>query len=92
LKQYTALLATEGVTLDFTPDGIAAIAAIAAETNASIENIGARRLQTVMERVLDEVSYAATDRSGETVTVDNAYVEQRVGDLARNADLSKFIL
>jgi ATP-dependent HslUV protease ATP-binding subunit HslU len=92
LKQYTALLATEGVTLDFTPDGIAAIAAIAAETNASIENIGARRLQTVMERVLDEVSYAATDRSGETVTVDSAYVEQRVGDLARNADLSKFIL
>ena len=92
LKQYTALLATEGVTLDFRPDGIAAIAAIAAETNASIENIGARRLQTVMERVLDEVSYAATDRSGETVTVDSAYVEQRVGDLARNADLSKFIL
>jgi ATP-dependent HslUV protease ATP-binding subunit HslU len=92
LKQYTALLATEGVTLDFTSDGIAAIAAIAAETNASIENIGARRLQTVMERVLDEVSYAATDRSGETVTVDSAYVEQRVGDLARNADLSKFIL
>jgi ATP-dependent HslUV protease ATP-binding subunit HslU len=92
LKQYTALLATEGVTLAFTPDGIAAIAGIAAETNAAIENIGARRLQTVMERVLDEVSFGATDRSGETVTVDSAYVEQRVGDLARNADLSKFIL
>jgi ATP-dependent HslUV protease ATP-binding subunit HslU len=92
LKQYTALLATEGVTLDFTSDGIAAIAAIAAETNASIENIGARRLQTVMERVLDEVSFAATDRSGETVVIDRTYVEHRVGDLARNADLSKFIL
>ena len=92
LKQYTALLGTEGVTLSFTPDGIAAIAAIAAETNASIENIGARRLQTVLERVLDEVSYAATDRSGETVVIDGNYVEQRIGDLARNADLSKFIL
>ena len=92
LKQYVALLATEGVSLDFTDDGIKAIAAIAAETNAAIENIGARRLQTVMERVLDEVSYTATDRSGETVVVDAAFVEKHVGDLARNADLSKFIL
>ena len=92
LKQYKALLATEGVVLDFTRDGIAAIARIAAETNASIENIGARRLQTVMERVLEEVSYTATDRSGETVVVDGAFVEKNVGDLARNADLSKFIL
>ena len=92
LKQYVALLATEGVTLDFTSDGVSAIARIAAETNASIENIGARRLQTVMERVLDEISYGATDRSGETETVDAAYVEKHVGDLAKNADLSKFIL
>jgi ATP-dependent HslUV protease ATP-binding subunit HslU len=92
LKQYVALLATEGVSLDFTDDGIKAIAAIAAETNAAIENIGARRLQTVMERVLDEVSYTATDRSGETIVVDAAFVEKHVGDLARNADLSKFIL
>ena len=86
------MLLTEGVTLDFTDDGADAIARIAAETNASIENIGARRLQTVLERVLDEVSYTATDRSGDTVTIDAAYVEKHVGDLARNADLSKFIL
>ena len=92
LKQYTALLSTEGVTLTFTEDGIDAIAAIAAETNASIENIGARRLQTILERVLDEISYTATDRSGETIMIDGAFVETHVGDLARNADLSKFIL
>jgi ATP-dependent HslUV protease ATP-binding subunit HslU len=92
IKQYTALLETEGVTLSFTEDGIAAIADIAAETNAAIENIGARRLQTVMERVLDDVSYTATDRSGETVTIDRDFVLKYVGDLARNADLSKFIL
>ncbi len=92
IKQYKALLATEGVTLEFTEDGITAIAGIAAETNAAIENIGARRLQTVLERVLDEVSFAATDRSGETVRVDAAYVDKHVGDLAKNADLSKFIL
>ncbi|MFN4140635.1 ATP-dependent protease ATPase subunit HslU [Aestuariivirga sp.] len=92
IKQYRALLATEGVTLDFTEDGVAAIAQIAADTNASVENIGARRLQTVLERLLDEVSYLAPDRSGETVTVDKAYVEKHVGALARNADLSKFIL
>ena len=92
LKQYRALLLTEGVTLDFTGDGVDAIARIAAETNAAIENIGARRLQTVLERVLDDVSYTATDRSGEAVTIDAAYVEKHVGDLARNADLSKFIL
>ncbi len=92
IKQYRALLATEGVTLDFTEDGISAIAAIATDTNASVENIGARRLQTVMERLLDEVSYAAPDRSGETVVIDKAYVDTHVGQLARNADLSKFIL
>ena len=92
IKQYRALLGTEGVTLDFTADGISAIAGIASDTNASVENIGARRLQTVMERLLDEVSYAAPDRSGETVLIDKAYVDTHVGQLARNADLSKFIL
>jgi ATP-dependent HslUV protease ATP-binding subunit HslU len=92
IKQYKALLGTEGIELDFTDDGVTAIANIAAETNAAIENIGARRLHTVLERVLDEVSYSATDRSGETVVIDAAYVQKHVGDLAKNADLSKFIL
>jgi ATP-dependent HslUV protease ATP-binding subunit HslU len=92
IKQYVALLATEGVALQFTDDAIDAIADIAVQVNASVENIGARRLQTVMERVLDEISFAAPDRSGETLRVDAAYVEQHIGDLARNADLSRFIL
>ena len=92
IKQYVALLATEGVTLKFTNDGIDAIADIAVQVNGSVENIGARRLQTVMERVLDRVSFEAADRSGETIVVDGAYVERNVGDLARNTDLSKFIL
>ncbi|MFO0994327.1 MAG: ATP-dependent protease ATPase subunit HslU [Hyphomicrobiales bacterium] len=92
IKQYKALLETEGVTLDFTDDGISALANVAAEINGSIENIGARRLQTVMERVLDEVSFTATDKAGETITVDAAFVERNIGDLARNTDLSKFIL
>lgn len=92
IKQYTALLHTEGVTLAFTDDGISALANVAAEINGSIENIGARRLQTVMERVLDEVSFTATDKAGETITVDAAFVERNIGDLARNTDLSKFIL
>jgi ATP-dependent HslUV protease ATP-binding subunit HslU len=92
IKQYVALLATEGVTLDFSEDAIDAIADIAVAVNSSIENIGARRLQTVMERVLDEVSFAATDRSGETVKIDAAYVQKHIGDLAKNADLSRFIL
>jgi len=92
IKQYVALLDTEGVTLDFTPDGIGAIADIAAQVNASVENIGARRLQTVMERVLDEISFAATDRNGDRITIDAAYVQNRVGDLAKDQDLSRFIL
>ena len=92
IKQYKALLGTEGIELNFTEESIVAIANIAAEINASIENIGARRLHTVMERVLDELSYSATDRSGEAVTIDEAYVQKHVGDLAKNADLSKFIL
>jgi ATP-dependent HslUV protease ATP-binding subunit HslU len=92
LKQYRALLGTEGVGIDVTEDGVAEIARVAADINASVENIGARRLQTVMERVLDDVSFTATDRSGETVTIDAAFVQKHVGDLAKNADLSKFIL
>jgi ATP-dependent HslUV protease ATP-binding subunit HslU len=92
IKQYVALLKTEGVTLDFTEDAIDAIADIAVAVNSSVENIGARRLQTVMERVLDEISFTATDRSGETVKVDGDYVQKHIGDLAKNADLSRFIL
>lgn len=92
IKQYVALLGTEGVTLDFSEDAIDAIANIAVSVNSSIENIGARRLQTVMERILDDISFAATDRAGETVRIDAAYVDKHIGDLARNADLSRFIL
>jgi ATP-dependent HslUV protease ATP-binding subunit HslU len=92
IKQYIALLATEGVTLEFSEDAIDAIADIAVAVNSSVENIGARRLQTVMERVLDEVSFAAPDRGGETVKIDAAYVDKHIGDLAKNADLSRFIL
>jgi ATP-dependent HslUV protease ATP-binding subunit HslU len=92
IKQYVALLATEGVRLAFTEDAIDAIADVTVAVNASVENIGARRLQTVMERVLDEISFAASDRSGETVEIDAAYVQKHVGDLAKNADLSRFIL
>ena len=92
IKQYVALLATENVTLTFTDDAIEAIAAIAAEVNASLENIGARRLQTIMERVLDEISFTATDKGGEKLTIDGAYVRARVEDLAKDQDLSRFIL
>jgi ATP-dependent HslUV protease ATP-binding subunit HslU len=92
IKQYIALMATEGVTLEFTEDAIDAIADVAVAVNGSVENIGARRLQTVMERVLDEISFNATDRAGETVKIDAAYVEKHIGDLARNTDLSRFIL
>ncbi len=92
IKQYVALMATEGVTLEFTPNSIDAIADVAVAVNASVENIGARRLQTVMERVLDEISFTAPDRSGDMVKVDAAYVEKHIGDLAKNADLSRFIL
>lgn len=91
-KQYAALLATEGVSIEFTGDGIAAIAHIAAKANQTIENIGARRLQTVMERVLDEISFAAPDRAGTKIVVDAAYVDRNIGTLLINADLSKFIL
>ena len=92
IKQYIALMGTEGVTLQFTDEAIDALADIAVAVNSSVENIGARRLQTVMERVLDEISFTATDRAGETLVIDAAYVEKNIGDLARNADLSRFIL
>jgi ATP-dependent HslUV protease ATP-binding subunit HslU len=92
IKQYIALMGTEGVTLTITDDAIDAIADIAVSVNANVENIGARRLQTVMERVLDDISFTATDRAGETLTIDGDYVRKAIGDLARNADLSRFIL
>jgi ATP-dependent HslUV protease ATP-binding subunit HslU len=92
IKQYVALMATEQVTLDFTDDAIDALADIAVQVNSTVENIGARRLQTVMERVLDEISFDASDKPGQTVKIDGAFVHDRVGDLAKNADLSKFIL
>ncbi|MEX0852110.1 MAG: ATP-dependent protease ATPase subunit HslU [Bauldia sp.] len=92
IKQYIALMATEGLTLEFTADAIDAIASFAVAVNSSVENIGARRLQTVMERVLDEVSFTAADHADETVVIDGKYVEEHIGDLARNADLSRFIL
>ncbi|WP_029010865.1 ATP-dependent protease ATPase subunit HslU [Azospirillum halopraeferens] len=92
IKQYKALMATEGLTLDFTDDAIDELARLAAEINTSVENIGARRLHTVMERLLEEISFTASDRSGQTVTIDAASVTERVGSLAKNADLSKFIL
>ena len=92
VRQYQALLATEGVTLAFTPDGITRLAQIAYEVNERTENIGARRLATVMEHLLDEVSFDATRLEGQTVTVDAAYVNARLGELSRNEDLSRYIL
>jgi ATP-dependent HslUV protease ATP-binding subunit HslU len=92
IKQYVALMATEGLTIVFTDDAIDALADVAVQVNSTVENIGARRLQTVMERVLDEISFDASDRNGQSVTIDAEYVNARVGDLAKNADLSKFIL
>ena len=92
IKQYVALMQTEGVTLDITDDAIDALADVAVAVNSTVENIGARRLQTVMERVLDEISFAAPDRHGETFKVDAEYVQKHIGDLAKNSDLSRFIL
>src|SRR6202789_2076369 len=92
IGQYVALMQTEGVELDFSPDAVNALARVAALVNGTVENIGARRLQTVMERVLDEVSFSAPDRSGETIAIDAGFIEKNVGDLAKNADLSRFIL
>jgi len=92
IKQYKALMATENVTLDFTDEAIDELARLSAEINASVENIGARRLHTVLERLLEEISFGASDRAGSTMTIDAALVRERVGALAKNADLSKFIL
>ena len=91
-KQYMALLGTEGVELEFAPSAVEAIAKVAVEVNTSVENIGARRLQTVMERVLDDISFTASDRDGEKIVIDGEFVEKHIGDLARNRDLSRFIL
>ena len=92
VKQYQALLATEGVALEFTSEGITRLASIAYEVNERTENIGARRLATVMERLLDEVSFDAARLSGQTVKVDAAYVDQRLAALSQDEDLSRFIL
>ncbi|WP_127901329.1 ATP-dependent protease ATPase subunit HslU [Solirhodobacter olei] len=91
-RQYTALLATEGVTVTFSEDGIAALARIAAEVNRSVENIGARRLYTVMERVFEELSFTAPDRSGEAITVDAAFVDKNLGELTKSTDISRYVL
>jgi ATP-dependent HslUV protease ATP-binding subunit HslU len=91
-EQYRALLATEGVTIDFAEDGIRALARIAAEVNSRVENIGARRLQTVLEKLLEDVSFEAEQRQGETVTVDAAYVERQLAEIAKDTDLSKYVL
>jgi ATP-dependent HslUV protease ATP-binding subunit HslU len=92
IKQYKALLKTENVELEFTEDGIDTIAHIASEVNSSVENIGARRLHTIIERVLDEISFTATDRAGEKITVDSKYIKDNIGELVKDTDLSKFIL
>ncbi len=92
ITQYVALMKTEGFELSFDDSAIDAIADFAAEVNASVENIGARRLQTILEKVCEEISYTASDRSGESLAIDADYVSDRVGGLARNSDLSKFIL
>jgi len=92
IKQYKALLKTENVDLEFKDDGIEMIAKISTEVNSSIENIGARRLHTIIEKVLDDISFNATDRAGEKIVVDKAFVERNLGDLVKDTDLSKFIL
>jgi len=92
IKQYKALLKTENVELEFTDDGIDLIASIASEVNNTVENIGARRLHTIIERILDEISFTASDKSGETVTVDSGYIKKHIGELVKDTDLSKFIL
>jgi ATP-dependent HslUV protease ATP-binding subunit HslU len=92
IKQYVALLKTEEVVLSFGDDAIDAIAGLAADVNRGVENIGARRLHTILERLLEEISFTASDRGGEAIAIDAAYVREKVADLAKNADLSKFIL
>ena len=92
IKQYKALLETEKVVLEFTKDGIETIAKLATEINSSIENIGARRLHTIIEKVLDDISFTATDRGGENIVIDEKYVTKNLGELVKDTDLSKFIL
>jgi ATP-dependent HslUV protease ATP-binding subunit HslU len=92
IKQYKALLKTEKINLEFTDDGIETIAELATEVNSSVENIGARRLHTIIEKVLDEISFTATDRSGEKIIIDKKYVQNNLGELVKDTDLSKFIL
>jgi ATP-dependent HslUV protease ATP-binding subunit HslU len=92
LKQYTALLSTEKVTLEFADDGIDELARIAFEVNESVENIGARRLQTVMEKLVDDISFSASERGGENIRINGDFVRNQLGALAKNTDLSKFIL
>ena len=92
IKQYVALLKTENVELEFSEDGIDAIANMASEVNATVENIGARRLHTIIERILDDISFTATDRAGEKIKIDSEYVKQNLDELVKDTDLSKFIL
>ena len=90
--QYTALMATEGVEVSFSPEGINALAKIAADVNESVENIGARRLYTVIERVFEELSFIAPDKSGTSIEVNSEFVENNIGDLSKSADLSRYVL
>ena len=92
IKQYKALLKTENVDLDFSEDGIDMIANLAYDVNSKVENIGARRLHTIIEKVLDEISFTATDRGGEKIVIDSTYVKKNLGELVKDTDLSKFIL
>ena len=92
MKKHQELLKTENVNLEFTNDGIDKLAKISAEVNSSVENIGARRLHTIIEKVLDDISFNATDKSGETITIDKKYVQNNLGNLVKDTDLSKFIL
>ena len=92
IKQYVALLKTENVELEFSEDGIDSIAKIASEVNTSVENIGARRLHTIIEKILDEISFTATDRSGEKIVINKDYINKNLDSLVKDTDLSKFIL
>jgi ATP-dependent HslUV protease ATP-binding subunit HslU len=91
-EQYKALLGTEDVTIEFTQDGIDGLARIAAEVNDAVENIGARRLQTVMEKLLEDVSFTAEEHKGDTLTIDAAFVDKQLAGIAKNADLSRYVL
>jgi len=92
IKQYVALMKTEGLTLAFTPDSIEAIADAAVHVNATVENIGARRLATILERLVEDISFDAPDKAGQTITIDKAYVAERIGKMAADTDLSRFVL